>query len=30
LGLHAADVNITLGNLVALVAGEKRAWLAHR
>jgi pimeloyl-ACP methyl ester carboxylesterase len=29
-GLHAADVNITLGNLVDLVASQSRAWLAHR
>jgi len=29
-GLHAADVNIALANLVALVASESRAWLSHR
>ncbi len=29
-GLHAADVNITLANLVSLVASESKAWLAHR
>jgi len=29
-GLHAADMNITLGNLVALVASEAKAWLARR
>jgi hypothetical protein len=29
-GLHAADVNIALANLVALVASQARAWLAHR
>jgi hypothetical protein len=28
-GLHAADVNITLANLVALVASQGRAWLAR-
>jgi hypothetical protein len=29
-GLHAADVNITLLNLVTLVQSQTRAWLAHR
>ena len=29
-GLHAADVNIALGTLVALVQFQARAWLAHR
>ncbi len=29
-GLHAADVNITLANLVSLVASQSRAWLKHR
>jgi hypothetical protein len=28
-GLHAADVNITLANLVSLVASQSRAWLAR-
>ena len=30
LGLHAADVNIALANLVALVSDQSAAWLAHR
>jgi hypothetical protein len=29
-GLHAADVNITLANLVTLVANQSNAWLAHK
>jgi hypothetical protein len=29
-GLHAADVNITLANLVTLVADETAAWLRHK
>jgi hypothetical protein len=29
-GLHAADVNLTLANLVSLVAAETHAWIAHR
>jgi DUF3089 family protein len=29
LGLHAADVNITLANLVDLIQSQSRAWLAH-
>src|SRR5262249_10302856 len=30
-GLHAADVNLTLANLVSLVGSQSRAWLAeHR
>jgi hypothetical protein len=29
-GLHTAGTNITLGNLVALVASEVKAWLARR
>jgi hypothetical protein len=28
-GLHAADVNIALANLVALVATQERSWLEH-
>jgi hypothetical protein len=29
-GLHAADVNIALENLVELVRTQGRAWLARR
>jgi hypothetical protein len=29
-GLHAADVDITLENLVMLVASQTRAWLGHK
>ena len=29
-GLHAADVNVALANLVELVSSQGRAWLAHR
>jgi pimeloyl-ACP methyl ester carboxylesterase len=29
-GLHAADVNIALANLVSLVGSESRTWLKHR
>ncbi len=28
-GLHAADVNIALANLLSLVASQSKAWLAH-
>jgi hypothetical protein len=28
MGLHAADVNVALGNLVALVQAQARAWTA--
>ena len=29
-GLHAADVNITLGDLLSLARSQSRSWLAHR
>ncbi len=29
-GLHAADINIVLADLVALVRSQARAWLSHR
>jgi pimeloyl-ACP methyl ester carboxylesterase len=29
-GFHAADMNLTLGNLVSLVQSQERTWLAHR
>jgi hypothetical protein len=29
-GLHAADVNVALVNLIALVSSQGRAWVAHR
>jgi pimeloyl-ACP methyl ester carboxylesterase len=29
-GLHAADVNIALGDLVALVRSQGKSWVAHR
>ena len=29
-GLHAADVNLTLADLVSLVASQAKAWIAKR
>ena len=29
-GLHAADVNLTLADLVGLVGSQAKSWVAHR